>query len=85
MTKCALPEDTSDLSEDAYEKFFTPERLEEINAGQQITEDEFLALRQARLERLLDPCSDAGVKTEYSFVEVVDDEGNAGIARRIGA
>src|SRR6516225_5511298 len=68
------------LSEDEYERFFTPERLEEINAGQRITEDEFLALRDARLERLLDPCTDADVTTGYSFVEVVDDEGNAGIA-----
>jgi hypothetical protein len=80
VSKKALPEDPSDLSEDEYERFFTPQRLEEINAGQQITEDEFLALRQARLERLLNPDTDADVTTGYSFVEVVDDEGNAGIA-----
>ena len=74
VSKDVLPESPSDLSEDEYERFFTPERLEEINAGQQITEDEFLALREARLERLLDPSTDADVTTGYSFVEVVDDE-----------
>jgi hypothetical protein len=78
--KDALPTDPSDLSEKEYETFFTPERLEELNSGQQVTEDEFLALREARLERLLDSCTDADNTTGYSFVEVVDDEGHAGIA-----
>jgi hypothetical protein len=32
------------------------------------------------LERLLDSCTDADQTTGYSFVEVADDEGNAGIA-----
>jgi hypothetical protein len=80
VSKDELPESPSDLSQDEYERFFTPERLEKINAGQEITEDEFLALRKARLERLLDPETDADVTTGYSFVEVADDEGNAGIA-----
>ena len=80
VSKGELPESPSDLSEDEYERFFTPERLEEIDAGQQITEDEFLALREARLQRLLDSSTDADVTTGYSFVEVVDDEDNVGIA-----
>ena len=80
VSKDELPESLSDLSEDEYERFFTPGRLEGINAGQEITEDEFLALREARLERLLDSSTDADVTTGYSFVEVVDDEGNSGIA-----
>jgi hypothetical protein len=80
VSKDVLPAGPSDLSEEEYERFFTPERLEEINSGQQITEDEFIALREARLERLLDTDTDADVTTGYSFVEVVDDEGNAGIA-----
>ena len=80
MSKGELPESPSDLSADEYERFFTPERLAEIDAGQQITEDEFLALREARLQRLLDSSTDADVTTGYSFVEVVDDEGTVGIA-----
>jgi hypothetical protein len=80
VSKHELPESPSDLSQDEYERFFTSERLEEINAGQQITEDEFRALREARLERLPDPSTDADTTTGYSLVEVVDDEDNAGIA-----
>jgi hypothetical protein len=77
--KDQIPLDPSEFSEEEYEKLLSPERLEEINNGQQITEAELLLLQEVRLEKLLDDCGDADVTTGYSLVEVVDGEGNTGI------
>jgi hypothetical protein len=80
VSKDRVPSDPSEFSDEEYQTLFSPERLEEISAGQQINEAELLALRDARLEKLLDPCGDADVTPGYCLAEVVDDEDNTGIA-----
>jgi hypothetical protein len=78
--KDQIPSDPSEFSEAEYEKLLSPERLEEINDGQKITEAELVLLQKTRLEKLLDDCGDADVTTGYSLVEIVDGDGNTGIA-----
>jgi hypothetical protein len=66
-SKDQIPSDPSEFSEAEYEGLLSPERLEEINDGQQITEAELVLLQKARLENLLDNCGDADVTTGYSL------------------
>jgi hypothetical protein len=69
-----LPSEPSEFDEEEYEALFSPARIEEIKSGHQPTEAELLALRKARLEKLLDPGADPDLTPGYSLVEVVDHE-----------
>jgi hypothetical protein len=79
VAKDQLPSEPSEFEEEEYEELFSPERLEEINSGHPPTEAELLALREARLEKMLSDDSDADVTPGYRLAEVIDDEGNTGI------
>jgi hypothetical protein len=68
----SLPSDPSEFDEKEYEALFifSPASIEEIKSGHQPTEAELLALRNARLQKLLDPCADPDLTPGYSLVEV---------------
>jgi hypothetical protein len=51
VSKDKVPSDPSEFSEEEYQRLLSPERLEEISSGQQITDAELHALRDARLEK----------------------------------
>jgi hypothetical protein len=65
-----------DFEEEEYEDFLAPERLEEIQSGQSLTDAEIQALREQRLEKWLSGDADADVVPGYCFAEVTETDGD---------
>ena len=70
----------SDFEEGEIENFLSPERFQEIQSGQVLTDAEIQALREKRLEKWLSGDADADVVPGYCFVEVTDTDGDKGTA-----
>ena len=80
MAEDQLPSEASEFEKEKFEEVLSPERLQEINSGHPPTEAELLALRAARLEKMLSDDGDADVTPGYCLAEVFDNEDNSGIA-----
>jgi hypothetical protein len=81
VTEDHLPSDPSEFTDLEYQAVLAPERVANVIDGDSVTETEFKALRQHRLETIIygGDC-DADTTPAYCLAEVRDADGNDGIA-----